>query len=56
MKEKHGKLWFDAKLAVDKSDPKELVDLYVTAEEHAKLCEIFGQNRIAVALRIKGVG
>lgn len=43
-------------LIVDKTDPKELIDLYVTVDEMKKLCALFGSNRATFALRIKGVG
>ena len=57
MHEENGKIICDdAKLVVDKFDPKELVDLYVTEEEFRKLCELFGCNRVTVALRMKGIG
>lgn len=43
-------------LVVNKTDPTELVDLYVGKDEFKSLCELFGSNRVTVALRIKGVG
>jgi len=56
MQEENGKLTYDAKLVVDRFDPKELVDLYVSVEEFKQLCKLFGCNRVTVALRMKGIG
>lgn len=56
MKEEVGKYKCNAKLVVDKDDPKELVDLYVSVEDFEFLCHLFGSNRVTVALRMKGVG
>lgn len=43
-------------LVVNKTDPKQLIDLYVTKDEMHKLCNLIGGNHFTVALRIKGVG
>jgi hypothetical protein len=52
-----GKHTFSTVLVVDKSDPKQLVDLYVNdPATFKKLCELFGSNRIEVALRMRGIG
>jgi len=59
MKDEGAKLTCSAKLVVDKMDPhptEGLVDLYVSIADFRVLCELFGQNRITVALRMKGVG
>ena len=57
MKEENGKLKCNAILVVDKFDPLELIDLYVTVKEHKKLLEVFGgRNRVTIALRMKGIG
>ena len=57
MREEGGKIICEARLVVDRFDPLELIDLYVTPEERKKLLEIFGgRNRVTVALRMKGVG
>jgi hypothetical protein len=52
-----GKYTFTTELVVDKSDPKQLVDLYVNDQAtFKKLCELFGSNRVTVALRMRGIG
>ena len=56
MKQNGSKLSCNAQLVVDKFDPKELVDLYVTADNFNELCKIFGGNHVTVALRMKGIG
>jgi len=59
MKDERGKWTCEAKLVVDKSDPhptEGLVDLYISVEDFKILCELFGQNRVTVALRMKGIG
>jgi len=57
MIEENGKMKCNAILVVDKFDPLELIDLYVSIEEHRKLLGIFGgRNRVTVALRMKGIG
>lgn len=57
MEEKNGKIICDARLVVDKFDPLEIIDLYVTEEEWKRLLEVFGgRNRVMVALRMKGIG
>ena len=57
MRDENGKLKCNAVLVVDKFDPLELIDLYVTIKEYKKLLEVFGgRNRVTIALRMKGVG
>lgn len=59
MREENGKYKVDgAVLVVDKFDPLQLIDLYVSVEDWEKLVkDIFGgRNRVTVALRMKGVG
>lgn len=58
MKDEAGKLKCGAVLVVDKFDPLELIDLYVSVEDWGRLVkEVFGgRNRVTVALRMKGVG
>jgi hypothetical protein len=54
---KIGKYTFSTLLVIDKSDPKQLVDLYVDNPEiFKKLCELFGSNKVEVALRMRGIG
>jgi hypothetical protein len=54
---KIGKYTFSTELVVDKSDPKQLVELYVNdPATFKKLCDLFGSNRIEVVIRMRGIG